>query len=221
MSGVWAVFAREMRLAGRSKTEWMMPPFFFVIVITLFGLGAEANDPRLADFAPAMLWVAALLSTLLTLERLFRGDLEDGTLEQVCLSRTPLVLATAVKLLAHWVLSGLPLVALSAPLALGLGMRSDAIGVLVLSLALGSPCISLVGGFVAALTVGLPRGGLLLPVLVLPLITPVVVFGAGAVRSVQDGLDPQAPLYFLSAILALCVTLVPWAATAAIRNAFD
>ncbi len=209
-----------MRLAARARTEWLMPPFFFVVVVTLFGLGARPNDPLLAGFAPAVLWVAALLAALLTLERLFRPDLEDGTLEQLCLSGTSLGLVVAIKLLAHWLLSGLSLVLLAVPAAMALGLESGR-QALFIGLLLGTPALSLLGGFVAALTVGLPRGGALLPVLALPLIVPVLVFGAGAVRAAQSGLDAQAPLYFLAAILALCITLIPWAAAIALRNAFD
>ncbi len=198
-----------------------MPPFFLVVVVTLFGLGAEANDPRLVAFTPAILWVASLLAALLTLERLFRGDYEDGTLEQLCLAPAPLYLAVLAKVCAHWLLTGLPLVVLALPLAIGLGLDGAVLSTLALGLVLGTPCVSAIGGFVAALTVGLPRGGLLLPVLVLPLITPVVIFGAGAVRSAAQGLDASAPLYFLAAILALSLSLIPWVGSAALRNAFD
>ena len=221
MSAVAALLRREAWLAARSRSDWLMPPFFLVVVVTLFGLGAEPNDPRLARFAPAILWVANLLAALLTLERLFRADHEDGTLEQMVLSPLPLYLVAACKLLSHWLLTGLPLVLLSAPLGVMLGLDTAAVVALVAGLALGTPCISAVGGFVAALTVGLPRAGLLLPVLVLPLIVPVVIFGAGAVRSAQQGLPVDAPLYFLAAILAVCVTLVPGVCSAAVRNAVD
>lgn len=221
MSAVLALLRRELRLAARARSDWLMPPFFLVVVVTLFGLGAEPNDPRLAAFAPAILWVASLLAALLTLERLFRADHEDGTLEQLILAPLPLYLAAGSKLFAHWVLTGLPLVLLSAPLGIALGLEGPAVMALASGLALGTPCISAIGGFVAALTVGLPRAGLLLPVLVLPLIAPVVIFGAGAVRSMQQGLSVEAPLYFLAAILAVCVTLVPWVCSAALRNAVD
>lgn len=221
MSAVWAILRRELQLAARTKTDWLMPPFFLVVVVTLFGLGAEANDPRLAAFTPAILWVASLLAALLTLERLFRGDYEDGTLEQLCLARAPLYLTVLAKLVVHWLLTGLPLVLLALPLAVGLGMRAEGLPVLFAGLALGTPCVSAIGGFVAALVVGLPRAGLLLPVLVLPLIVPVLIFGAGAVRSAQEGLQASGPLYFIAAILALSFSLIPWACSAALRNAFD
>ena len=221
MRALLAIFARELRLAARARTEWLMPPLFFVIVVTLFGFGAKPNDPQLAAFAPAILWVGALLAALLSLERLYRADQEDGTLEQLLVSRTTLTFAVFVKSLAHWLLSGLPIVLLAAPLAAMLGFPAAALGTLVAGLALGTPCLSFIGGFVAALTVGLPRGGALLPVLVLPLIVPVIIFGAGAVRAAQQGLDAGAPLYFLAAILTLTLTVLPWLAAAALRNAFE
>lgn len=221
MSAFVALFARELKLAARAKTEWLMPPLFFVIVVTLFGFGVRPNDPQLAVFAPAVLWVGALLAALLSLERLYRSDQEDGTLEQLLVSETSLTFAVFIKSLAHWLLSGLPLVLLAAPLASMLGFASAQQATLVLGLALGTPCLSFIGGFVAALTVGLPRGGALLPVLVLPLIVPVVIFGAGAVRAAEQGLDAGAPLYFLAAILMFTLTVLPWLSAAALRNAFE
>jgi heme exporter protein B len=221
MNAFWSVLRREFWLAARSKMDWLLPLLFFGLVVTLFGLGARPNDPALAVFAPAVLWVGALLSMLLTLDRLFRGDYEDGTLEQLCLAATPLTLTVAAKLIAHWLLTGLPIVLLAAPLALALQMPESGLHALVAGLALGTPVLSFVGGFTAALVVALPRAGLLLPLLVLPLLAPVVIFGAGAVRAAQGGLDATAPLYFLAAVLVLCLTLVPFAAAAALRNAFE
>jgi heme exporter protein B len=215
------VLRRELSLAARSKTEWLLPLLFFVIVVTLFGLGAKPNDPNLRSFAPAVLWVGALLSMLLTLERLFRADYDDGTLEQFFVSATPAGVIVAAKLAGHWLLTGAPLVLLAAPLATGLGLAGNEVTILVAGLALGTPVLSLVGGFAAALTVGLPRAGALLPILILPLVAPVVIFGAGAVRAATTGLDATAPLYFLASILALALTLVPWVASVALRNAFE
>lgn len=216
-----ALFARELRIAARSRTEWLMPPLFFVIVVTLFTFGTEPNDPRLAAFAPAILWVGALLSALLSLDRLFRSDQEDGTLEQILVSETPLTLAVFIKMCVHWLLSGVPVVVLAAPLAVMLGLAPALIAPLLIGLLLGTPVLSLIGGFVAALTVGLPRGGALLPVLVLPLIVPVVIFGAGCVRAAADGLDTSAPVYFLAAMLSLTLTVLPPLSAAALRNAFE
>ena len=216
-----SVLRRELRLAASAKTEWLMPLLFYVIVVTLFGLGARPNDPQLAEFAPAVLWVGALLAALLTLERLFRSDYEDGTLEQIFLGAQPVTLVVAAKFLANWLLTGLPLALLSAPLSAALGYPAMAMPPLVAGLLLGTPVLTLIGGFASALTVGLPRAGILLPLLVLPLVTPVVIFGAGAARVAQSGLSADAPLYFLSAVLVLGLTLLPWATAAALRNAFE
>lgn len=221
MNAVQAVLRRELQLAARSKSAWLLPPLFYGVLVTLFTLGAAPNDPQLARFAPAVLWVGALLSALLTIERIFRGDYEDGTLEHYFTAPASPVMVVAAKLVAHWLFSGLPLVLLCAPLAAALGVSSAAIPTLLIGLALGTPALTLIGGFAAALTVGLPRAGALLPILVLPLLTPVLIFGAGAVRAAQAGLDASAPLYFLAAILMLCLTLVPWAAATALRNAFE
>lgn len=222
MNAFLATLARELRIAGRHKAAFLMPPLFFAIVVTLFALGGRAGDPQLAAFAPSVMWVGALLAALLTLDRLFRGDLEDGWLEQVFVGSVSPAWTVGGKLLAHWLLTGLPLVLLAAPLALQLGFPSGPpLGYLLLGLLLGTPVLSLVGGFAAALTVGLPRAGLLLPVLVLPLLVPVVIFGSGAARAAQAGLDAGGPIYFLAALLVLALTLLPWGTTAALRNAFD
>lgn len=222
MNAFLATLIRELRIAVRHKTAVLMPPLFFAIVVTLFAFGGRPDDPQLAGFAPAVVWVGALLSALLTLDRLFRVDLEDGWLEQGFVSAESPVWMVLAKLLAHWLLTGLPLLLLAAPLALQLGLPTGApLKFLLLGLLLGTPLLSLIGGFAAALTVALPRAGLLLPVLVLPLLVPVVIFGSGAARSAQAGLDATGPIYFLAALLALTVTLIPWATTAALRNAFD
>lgn len=216
-----ATLRRELRLAARQKADWLLPPLFYAIVVTLFGLGSRPNDPQLAAYAPAVLWVGALLASMLTLDRLFRGDHEDGTLEQMFLARQPALAVVAAKLLAHWLFSGLPCVLLALPLAAQLGVDAETRGPLLLGLLLGTPVLSLIGGFSAALTVALSRAGLLLPILVLPMVAPVVIFGSGAARSAADGLDYSGPLYFLAAVLVLGGTLLPWATTAALRNLFD
>jgi heme exporter protein B len=216
-----AVLSRELRLAARQRAEWAQPLLFYAIVATLFALGAAPNAPWLKLAAPSVLWVGALLAALLSLDRMFRGDYEDGTLEQFFLTGQPASLLIAAKLLAHCLLIALPLTLLAPVLAVIFGLPAPATGVLTLSLLLGLPAMVLLAGFVSALTVGLPRAGLLLPVLVLPLICPVVIFGAGAVRAAQTGLPAEAPLYFLAAILVLCLCAVPLAAAAALRNALE
>ena len=218
---LWATLVRELRLAARAPGEVAQPLVFYTLVAAIFPLGVTANEPSLALYAPAIVWVAALLANLMTLERVFRSDFDDGSLEQLALANAPLSLIVAIKLLAHWLISGLPLALLAWPLGLGLGLNAEAAKVLGLGLLLGTPTLVLLGGFAAALTVGLPRAGVLLPILVLPMLAPVLIFGAGAVRAAAEGLDPAGPLYFLAALLALSVTLVPFAAAAALRNALE
>jgi len=222
MSAFAATVSREFKIAARNKASLLMPPLFFAIVVTLFALGGKPGDPQLAALAPSVLWVGALLAALLTLDRLFRGDLDEGWLEQVFISPGSPAGMVLGKFTAHWLLTGLPLLVLAAPLALQLGFPSGApLGWLLLGLLMGTPLLSIVGGFAAALTVSLPRAGLLLPVLVLPLLAPVVIFGSGAARAAQAGLDASGPIYFLAFLLVLSLTLLPWAATAALKNAFD
>lgn len=219
MSAVSAVFRRELSIALHRPAEWTQPLVFYGIVALLFPLGIAPDDPALKTFAPAIVWVGALLSALLGVERLFRSDLDDGSLEQMLIVDTPLAMLLAAKLAAQWLLTAAPLVVASPLIGYGLGMDSAAVGVLGLSLLLGTPTLVFTGGFAAALTVGAPRAGLLLPILVLPLMTPAVIFGGGAVRAAAAGLSPEAPLYFLGALLALSLTLLPVAAAGAVRNA--
>ena len=221
MSAFIAVLGRELRLAARRRSEWAQPLVFYAIVATLFALGAAPNAAWLAVAAPSVLWVGALLAALLSLDRVFRGDFEDGTIEHLFLAPQAVSLLVAAKLLGQWLVIGLPLTLLAPVLGMSLGLPAHATGVLLLSLLLGLPALVLQAGFVSALTVGLPRVGVLLPVLVLPLICPVVIFGAGAVRAAQTGLPADAPLYFLAAILVLCLCGIPLAATVALRNALD
>lgn len=221
MQAFLAVMARELRLAARRRAEWALPPVFYAVVATLFALGAAPNAPWLKVAGPSILWVGALLAALLSLERLFRGDYDDGTLEQFFVGPQPVSLLVAGKLLAQWLVIGLPLTLLAPVLGIAFGMGTDVIGVLLLSLGLGLPSLVLTAGFASALVVGLPRTGVLLPVLVLPLVCPVLIFGAGAVRAAEGGAPADAPLYFLGAILALCVCGVPLAAAAALKNALD
>lgn len=221
MNALIAVFLRELKLAARTQADLLQPLTFYLIVIALFPLGVAPADPSLTRYAPALVWVAALLAALLTLERVFRSDYDDGTLEQLLLADTPASWLMLAKLGAHWLLTGLPLSLAGPLLGMALGLQPDAAQVLCLSLLLGTPVLIFTGGFIAALTVGLNRTGVLLPILLLPLLTPVLVFGAGSVRAAEQGLDPAAPLYFLAAMLMLCLTLIPWATAAALRNALE
>jgi heme exporter protein B len=220
-SAMRAVFRRELLLASRRPSEWAQPLVFYGIVALLFPLGTAPNDPALVAFAPAIVWVGALLATLLGIDRLFRADHEDGTLEQWLVSDTPLALLIGAKFAAHWLLTAAPLVLIAPLIALGLGLPAAATKVLTLGLLLGTPTLMFTGGFAAALTVGAARAGILLPILVLPLMTPAVIFGGGAARASLAGLPAEAPLYFLGALLSLSLSLLPMAAAGALRNALE
>lgn len=219
MSAAIAVFRRELRIALRRRAEWAQPLVFYGIVALLFPLGIAPESPALKVFAPAIVWVGALLAALLGVERLFRSDLDDGSLEQMLIAEVPLALLIAAKLAAQWLLTAAPLVLVSPLLGYGLGLDTGPVVILFWSLLLGTPTLVFTGGFAAALTVGAPRAGLMLPILVLPLMTPAVIFGGGAVRAAVAGLPADAPLYFLGALLALSLTLLPMAAAGALRNA--
>ena len=212
---------RDLLIAWRSPVEVLNPLLFFVIVVTLFRLGSGPGQHALAALGPAVLWTGALLATLLGLDALFRSDFEDGSLEQILASPAPLPLLVAAKVLAHWLVAGLPLLLLSPVLALALGLPGAALPVLLLSLALGGPVLSLVGAIGVALTVGLRRGGPLVALLVLPLYIPVLVFGTQAVTAAGAGLPATGALYMLSALLVLAAVLSPPAAAAALRISLD
>jgi heme exporter protein B len=208
---------RDLRLSLRHRSDIVMPILFYVIVVCLFPLGTRPEPGLLARYAPAILWVAALLSTLLAMERLFRSDFEDGSLEQLLLSPYPTAWLVLAKVLAHWLSTGLFLVLISPVLALILGLPIKVVPVLLLSLLLGTPILSLMGAIGTALTVGLPRGGMLLALLILPLYTPVLIFGANGVAAAVEGLPVQGPMLLLAAMLVLAITLAPFAIAAALR----
>ena len=216
-----AVLQRDLLLAMRRKSEVLTAVFFFVVVAALFplGIGPELNTLRLV--APGVLWVGALLSSMLALQRLFEADYRDGTLEQMALSPTPLALLVAAKLLAHWLVSGLPLVLLAPLLGLQFDLPGEALLTLTLALLVGTPILSLVGGIGAALTLGVRGGGVLLSLLVLPLFVPVLVFGAGAVEAQASGLGSQAHFSILLAMLLPAAFCSPWACASALRIALE
>jgi heme exporter protein B len=217
MGGLTSIIRREFRLAHARRAEWGLPLVFYVIVVTAFALGGEPGTTVLAPFAASIAWVSALLAVIVSQERAFREDFEDGFIEQMALAPDPLAVLIGAKLLAQWILTGLPL-AITAPfVASTLGLQGDALPVLGIALLLGTPALILLTGFGAALTVALPRAGLLLPLLVLPLCLPILVFGAGAVRAAQEGLSVAGPLYFVAALTMLCACGVPLACAAALR----
>jgi heme exporter protein B len=212
---------RDLLLAARRKSEVLTALFFFVIVTSLFPLGIGPEPALLKKIAPGVLWVAALLATMLGLNRLFAADHADGTLEQMTLSPTPLGLLVGGKIAAHWLLSGLPLVLLAPVLGLQFDLDAGALGVMMLALLLGTPLLSLIGAIGAALTLGLRGGGVLLSLLVLPLYIPALIFGAGAVEAHISGMGAGGHLSLLAALRALAVFFAPWAPTAALRIALE
>lgn len=212
---------RDLRLTVRHRGDALLPLLFYVMLVCLFPLGARPETELLTRFAPAILWVGALLSTILAMERLFRGDFDDGSLDQLLLSPHPAAGLVLAKLLAHWLSTGFLLVLCSPVLALALGLPISAIPVLMLSLLLGTPVLSLIGAIGMALTVGLPRGGMLLTLLILPLYTPVLIFGANSVAAATEGLPVQGPMLLMSAMLVLAITLAPLAIAAALRLSLE
>lgn len=217
----WAVLHRDGLLAWRRRADVYTTLCFFLIVVSLFPLGVGPERDQLRAIAPGVLWVSALLSSMLSLGRLFAQDHADGTLEQFLLSPEPLSLLVLAKVLAHWLTTGLPLVLLAPLLALQFDLPPDAIAVLTLSLLLGTPVLSLVGAIGAALTLGLRGGGVLLALLVLPLYIPTLIFGAGAVSAQASGLGATAHLELLAGVLSAALALSPVGAALALRLTLD
>jgi heme exporter protein B len=217
MSGFFTILQRDLLLAYRHRSELANPLLFFIIVVSLFPLGISPQPEQLALIAPGIIWVAALLAALLSLDNLFRSDFEDGSLEQIALSTLPLPLAILAKICAHWLITGLPLILISPLLAMLMFLPNSATWALLWTLALGTPILSLVGAIGVALTVGLKRGGVLVSLLVLPLYIPVLIFAANAVSTAAEGLAINGHLYLLAALLSLAVTLAPFATAAALR----
>jgi heme exporter protein B len=214
---VWATLKRDLVLLLRRRSEVLNPLVFFALVITLFPIGISPDPALLAAIAPGLLWVAALLAALLSLDSLFRADYDDGSLEQLLLTPQPLALLALAKVAVHWLLTGLPLALMAPVLGIMLALPAGSYAVLAISLALGSASLSLIGAIGAALTVGLSRGGVLLSLLVLPLYIPVLIFGAGAVQAAILGDGVLAHLAILGALLALALSLAPLAIAASLR----
>ncbi|MDO3720234.1 heme exporter protein CcmB [Marinobacter sp. chi1] len=216
-SAMKAVFARDLRVAFRQRQDLLNPLLFFVMVVTLFPLGVSPEVAFLREAGAGILWVAALLSVLLSLDHLFRHDFDDGTLEQLVLQPQPLFLLVLAKTLAHWVLTGLPLVLLAPVLGVMVHLEGSTIWVLCLTLLVGTPVLSLIGSIGAALTLGLRSAGVLLSLLIIPLYIPVLIFGTGTVAAAADGAAVGGYLALLGAFLVLALTLAPFAASAALR----
>lgn len=216
-----ALAGRDLRLAYRRPGEMLMPAMFFVLVTTLFPLGLSPQPELLRTIAPGVVWVAALLAGLIGQESLFKSDYEDGSLEQLVLSPVPLTLIAVTRVTTHWLVTGLPVVILAPLMSLLMDYPTQAMGCLILSLVLGTCTLSLLGAVGAALTVGLRQGGMLMPILVLPLAVPVLIFGAQAAAQAARGEDPAGALYLLAAMLVLGITLAPFAIAAAVRVSLE
>ena len=213
----WLILQREMRLSFRRPEQLLQPLVFFLIVTTLFPLGLSLQLSLLRDIAPGVLWVAALLSSLLSLDSLFKSDADDGTLEQLVLSGQGLIIIVVAKTVAHWLVTGLALVLVSPIVGTALGIPTSAFATMLASLALGTLTLSWLGAIGAGLTIGLRRGNVLLSLIVLPLATPLLIFGAAATERAISGTSTTGALYFLAALCVFTCTLAPFAAAAALR----
>lgn len=221
MSALLTIIRRDLLLVMRRKSEVLTALFFFVIVTSLFPLGIGAESALLRKIAPGVIWVAALLSTLLGLQRIFAADYIDGTLEQLALSPKPLVLLVMGKIIAHWVVCGLPLVILAPVIGLQFDLDSSSLRTLTWALLLGTPVLSLVGSIGAALTLGVRGASVLMSLLILPLYIPVLIFGAGAVYADSVGLDVTGHFSLLGALLIFALAFVPWVSAAAVKIAIE
>ncbi len=215
------IVGRELRLAIRHWDQIVQPLIFFVVVTTLFPLAISPSLAELRNIAPGVVWVAAMLASLLSLESLFRPDVEDGTMEQWALSGQPLALLLLAKTVTHWLLAGLPLVIMAPVVGTALGLPMSVWPVLAISLALGTGCLSILGAIGAALTVAVRRGNVLLALLVLPLEMPVLIFGARAVDLAMHGEPTAGPLNLLAALLLLFLATGPFAMSAAMRISIE
>lgn len=221
MMGFRAVLLRDLRLAIRQSADLALVLGFFVIAASLFPFGVGPSPDTLARIAPGVIWVLALLSVMLSLDRLFQQDLADGSLEQMALSPTPLSLVVLAKCLAHWLTTGLPLIAIAPLIGILLNLPAEGYAVLLAGLALGTPSLSLIGAVGAALSLGARRSGLLIALLVLPLYIPILIFGVTAVDAVLTSVPPTAHFLYLAAILMAAIPLAPLAAAAAVRHGVE
>ena len=221
LTPILAVIVRDLRLALRRRADITSVLFFFIIVVSLFPLGIGPEPEQLRRLAPGVLWVAALLATMLSLPRLFADDYRDGTLEQLALTPQPLGLIVLGKVCAHWLISGLPLTLLAPVLGIQFDLSGDALMILTCSLLIGTPALSGIGAIGAALTLGVRGSGVLVSLLILPLYIPVLIFGAGAVDATVAGTGAQAHLSLLAALALAGVFFAPWPTAAALRIALE
>lgn len=216
----WIV-TRDLTLAWRRRADVLSTLFFFVIVVSLFPLGIGPETQLLRSIAPGVVWVAALLASMLSLGRVFANDYQDGTLEQMLLTPQPLYLVILGKVLAQWLVSEVPLVLIAPLVGVQFDLAPDTLLILFVSLLIGTPVLSLIGSIGAALTLGLRGGGVLIALLILPLYIPVLIFGAGAVDASIVGLSSHANLYLLGAFLVVSLVFAPWATSAALRISLE
>ena len=212
-----AVVVRDLKLASRRRIDALLPLVFFIVALSLFPLGVGPEPQTLRQIAPGIVWVCALLASMLSVNALFAADLADGSLEQMLLAPQPAVALAAAKSVVHWLLSGLPLILVTPLVGVLFDLSLPALGALVLGLALGTPILSLLGALGAALTLGLRSGGMLLILIVLPLATPALIFGAGAAATVEQGLSASGHYSLLGALLIATACGAPWATAAALR----
>lgn len=218
MFNAWLqILKRDLLIAFRRRSEIIHPLIFFVMVISLFPLAIGDDKALLQKIAPAIIWVTALLATMLSLDNLFRSDFEDGSLEQMNLLKIPLSLIVTAKITAHWLITGLPLILITPLLAVLLYMTTDTTTMLLLTLLLGTPTLSLIGAVGIALTVALRQGGVILSLLILPLYIPVLIFATLALQNTAQGFSAVAQLAMMLAILVLAITLAPFAIAAALK----
>lgn len=215
------IVRRDLRLALRQGSDSIMVVTFFVLTVVLFPFGIGPETGVLERVSAGVLWVTALLASLLSLDRLFQTDYEDGSLELLVLTPTPLEVVVIAKVVAHWLTTGLPLLVAAPVLAVLLHMNAEGFATLMLTMAIGTPVLSLIGGIGAALVLGARRGGVLLSLLILPLYVPVLIFGVGAIDAAVGARDATPHLLILGGLLAAALPLSPWATAAALRQALE
>lgn len=221
MKAAWFLFYTELVLLLRRSQEWLYSVGFFVIVISLFPLAFTPDPAFLQKYVPGCIWIAALLASLLAVENVFYTDLEDGNLEQLVLSQTPLTMIVIAKMCAQWIVTELPLILLTPILGVMFHLSASTIAALCASLLIGTPILTLIGSLGVALTLGLRQQGMLLGLLMLPLVTPVLIFGVNIVQQEQAGFSIAAPLAFLSGLSILAITALPYAIAATLRVGMD
>jgi len=217
MNSFLTLIKRDLVLAFRGRGEAFNSLIFFGLVILLFPIGISASEKLLSEIAPGLIWIAALLATMVSLDNLFKEDFQDGTLEQWAVSQHSLISFAWARLLSHWIITSVPLIIIAPLFALSLNLPPEAIGVLIFSLLLGTPLLTFIGGIGVALTTGLKKSSMLLPLLVLPFYIPVLIFGASAVDVAADGWSAAGQLYILAGLFVLGITLAPFAVATSLK----